>query len=199
MKIIGLTGGIATGKSTVASMLEELGASVIDADQLSRDVVAPGSPALQEITAVFGQQVLLLDGSLDRQQVRELVFAAPEKRQQLEAILHPAIRQLALQQLESLRQQGVSVAVYMAPLLIEARATDRVDEIWVVTARPEVQRSRLMARDGCNQKQVDEILAAQMPLKEKERLGQVVIDNSKGLAETRQQVATAWQQRVGRP
>lgn len=199
MKIIGLTGGIATGKSTVASMLAELGASVIDADQLSRDVVAPGSPTLQEITAAFGQQVLLPDGNLDRQQVRELVFAAPEKRQQLEAILHPAIRQLALQQLETLRQQGVSVAVYMAPLLIEARATDRVDEIWVVTARPEVQRSRLMARDGCSQKQVDEILAAQMPLEEKERLGQVVIDNSEGLAETRHQVVAAWLQRMGRP
>ncbi len=199
MKIIGLTGGIATGKSTVANMLAELGASVIDADQLSRDVVAPDSPALQEITAAFGQQVLLPDGSLDRQQVREMVFAAPEKRQQLEAILHPAIRQLALQQLESLRQQGVNVAVYMAPLLIEARATDRVDEIWVVTVRPEVQRSRLMARDGCSQQQVDEILAAQMPLEEKERLGQVVIDNSEGLAETRHQVEEAWQQRVGKP
>ncbi|MCE1226046.1 MAG: dephospho-CoA kinase [Geobacteraceae bacterium] len=197
MLTIGLTGGIATGKSSVATMLAEHGAEVIDADQLARDAVAPGTAALQRIVELFGQQALLMDGSLNRQAVRQLVFNEPAKRQQLEAILHPAIKELALQRIEQARIRGSHVAVYMAPLLIEAKATDRVDEIWVVTVRPEVQLARLMARDGCNQKQAEQIIAAQMPLAEKERFGVVVIDNSLSLEETSRQVEAAWQQRIG--
>lgn len=197
MLTIGLTGGIATGKSSVAALLAEHGAEVIDADQLARDAVAPGTAALQRIVDLFGQQALLPDGSLNRQAVREMVFNEPARRQQLEAILHPTIKELALQQIEQARIRGCDVVVYMAPLLIEARATDRVDEIWVVTVRPEVQLARLMARDGCNQKQAEQIIAAQMPLAEKERFGVVVIDNSSSLEETRRQVEAAWQQRIG--
>lgn len=197
MKIIGLTGGIATGKTTVARFLEELGAVVVDADQLSRDVVAPGSPALAKLVDQFGAAVLAPDGSLDRQAVRRLVFVDPSKRKQLEAITHPAIRELALQRLAAARADGAQVAVYMAPLLIEAGATDRVDEIWVVTLRPEVQLERLTERDRCNREQAGQVIAAQMPLADKERYGVVVIDNSGSLEETRQQVRAAWQQRVG--
>ena len=197
MLTIGLTGGIATGKSSVAALLAEHGAEVIDADQLARDAVAPGTYALQRIVELFGQQALLADGSLNRQAVRDLVFNEPARRQQLEVILHPAIKELALQQIEQARIRGSRVVVYMAPLLIEARATDRVDEIWVVTVRPEVQLARLMARDGCSQKQAEQIIAAQMPLAEKERFGVVVIDNSSSLEETRRQVEAAWQQRIG--
>jgi len=197
MLTIGLTGGIATGKSSVAAFLAEHGAEVIDADQLARDAVAPGTAALQRIVELFGQQALQPDGSLNRQAVREMVFNEPDRRQQLEAILHPAIKELALQQIEQARIRGSRVVVYMAPLLIEARATDRVDEIWVVTVRPEVQLARLMARDGCSQKQAEQIIAAQMPLAEKERFGVVVIDNSSSLEVTRRQVETAWQQRIG--
>jgi dephospho-CoA kinase len=193
---IGLTGGIATGKSSVAALLAEHGAEVIDADQLARDAVAPGTAALQRIVELFGQQALLPDGSLNRQAVREMVFNEPARRQQLEAILHPAIKELALQQIEQAQIRGSRVVVYMAPLLIEANATDRVDEIWVVTVRPEVQLARLMARDGCNQKQAEQIIAAQMPLAEKERFGVVVIDNSSSLEETSRQVEAAWQQRI---
>lgn len=197
MLTIGLTGGIATGKSSVATMLAEHGAEVIDADQLARDAVAPGTAALQRIVELFGQQALLADGSLNRQAVRQLVFSEPAKRQQLEAILHPAIKELALQQIEQARIRGSRVVVYMAPLLIEAKATDRVDEIWVVTVRPEVQLERLMARDGCSRQQAEQIIAAQMPLAEKERFGAVVIDNSSSLEATRCQVDAAWQQRIG--
>ncbi len=196
MLTIGLTGGIATGKSSVAALLAEHGAEVIDADHLARDAVAPGTAALQRIVELFGQQALLADGSLNRQAVRDLVFNEPARRQQLEAILHPAIKELALQQIEQARIRGSRVVVYMAPLLIEAGATDRVDEIWVVTVRPEVQLARLMARDGCNQKQAEQIIAAQMPLAEKERFGVVVIDNSSSLEETSRQVEAAWQQRI---
>lgn len=196
MKIIGLTGGIATGKNAVAKMLAELGAAVIDADQLARDVVAPGVGVLQQITERFGQQVLSADGTLDRQAMRELVFKDPQHRRQLEALVHPAIKERALQQIEQARILGFRVVVYMAPLLIEAGATDRVDEIWVVTVRPEVQLARLMARDGCSLQQAERIIAAQMPLAEKERFGVVVIDNSSSLEVTRRQVAAAWQQRI---
>jgi len=196
MKIIGLTGGIATGKTTVAQFMEQLGAVVIDADQLSRDVVAPGSLTLSKVVELFGPAVLSADGRLDRQAMRRLVFSDTGKRQQLEAILHPAIKQLALQRLAAVRDSGAQVAVYMAPLLIEAGATDRVDEIWVVTLRPEVQLERLMARDRCNREQAEQIIAAQMPLAEKEGYGVVVIDNSGTQEETGQQVRAAWQQRI---
>lgn len=196
MKIIGLTGGIATGKNAVASVLAELGAVVIDADQLARDAVAPGTRALQQITKLFGPQVVSTDGLLDRQAMRELVFNDPQRRQQLEAIVHPAIKELALQRFADERQRGTQVVIYMAPLLIEAEAVDRVDEVWVVTLRPEVQLQRLVARDGCSKELGQQMIDAQMPLTEKERYGVVVIDNSTDLETTRQQVEAAWQRRI---
>lgn len=196
MKIIGLTGGIATGKSTVARLLAEHGARIIDADQLSREVVAPGSPLLAKVAELFGPEVISADGTLDRQGVRRLVFSDPARRRALEALLHPAIAALARIRLEEARQAGAPVAVYMAPLLIEAGATDRVDEIWVVTVRPEVQLARLMARDHCTLEQARQIVEAQMPLAEKERFGLVVIENSGSLEETAQQVDTAWRRRI---
>ncbi|MDY0300958.1 MAG: dephospho-CoA kinase [Trichlorobacter sp.] len=196
MKTIGLTGGVATGKSTVAKILEQLGATVIDADQLSRDVVAPGSRLLTQIAQQFGSNLIQKDGSLDRQQMRNLVFNNNHKRKQLEALLHPAIKELALQKLEQARQSKVKAAVYMAPLLIEAGATDRVDEIWVVTTDPQVQLQRLINRDGCNLQQAEQIIAAQMPLAEKESYGQVIINNSRSLEETTRQVLEAWRQRI---
>lgn len=196
MKIIGLTGGIATGKTTVARMLAELGAEIIDADQLSRDVVFTGSPTLEEIRKLFGKKSLMPDGSLNRKELRDIIFSAPEKRKQLEAIIHPAIKCLALKRIASARQMGVKVAVYMAPLLIEAGATDRVDEIWVVTLRPELQIERLMTRDHCDRETAKRIIETQMPIEEKKRFAQVLIDNSSDLDTTHNQVIAAWQQRI---
>ena len=196
MKIIGLTGGIATGKSTVARFLEELGAQIIDADQLSREVVAPGSPTLKQIVEALGPGLLLPDGALDRKRLRSIIFNDASLRHRLEAITHPAIKELALKRLDKARQSGAAVAVYMAPLLIEAGATGRVDEIWVVTVRPELQLERLMARDHCSSDEALRIVAAQMPLAEKEKQGAVVIDNSNGLEQTRQQVTNAWKQNI---
>lgn len=197
MHIIGLTGGIATGKSSVAAMLADLGAKVIDADQLSRDAVIPGSQTLEQIADLFGRQILLPDGSLNRQLLRSLVFSDPAKRMHLEKILHPAIKTLALERIEEFKLSDTQVVVYMAPLLIESGATDRVDEIWVVTVQEEVQLERLMARDHCSLNEALNIIAAQMPLTEKKRYGLVIIDNSGSLEVTRQQVLAAWQQRTG--
>ncbi len=198
MKTIGLTGGIATGKSTVARFLMEMGAIVIDADQLAREAVTPGYPALQQLVELFGTGLLLPDGTLDRSKLRKHVFANPEKLKQLESIIHPCIKQLAINRLEMARQSGAPAAVYMAPLLIEAGATDRVDEIWVVTAMADVQLKRLIERDKCDIEHTKQIISAQMPLEEKEQYGVVVIDNSGDIESTRHQVQDAWNKRIAK-
>lgn len=177
MRVIGLTGGIASGKSSVARLLEEQGIPVIDADQLARDAVLPGTAALRQIAARFGERVLAGDGTLDRAVLAELVFADPAARRTLEEIIHPAIKKLAEERLAALRARKEPVAIYMAPLLIEAGATDRVDEIWVVYVDRETQLRRLMVRDGLSRQQAEQRLAAQMPMADKAGYGSVVIDN----------------------
>ena len=197
IRVIGLTGGIATGKSTVARCLEEQGAVVIDADSLSREAVRPGSAALERIVALFGPEMLLADGSLDRKRLGRLIFADPDKRCQLERITHPAIRRLADERISRLAAEGARVVFYMAPLLIEAGAVDRVDEVWVVTVRPEIQLERLMGRDAIERAEAERIIASQMPLAEKERHGRIVIDNSGTPEETRRIVAAIWAREIG--
>lgn len=197
LRIIGLTGGIASGKSTVARFFEERGVVVIDADTLARDAVRPGSDVLERIVALFGSEIILPDGTLDRKRLGRRVFADPELRRRLEAITHPAIRRLAKERISRLAAAGHRVVVYMAPLLIEAGAVDRVDEVWVVTVRPEVQLQRLMARDAIGRAEAERIIASQMPLAEKERHGRIVIDNSGTPEETRRLVAAIWAREIG--
>lgn len=188
MRIIGLTGGIATGKSTVAGFMAEMGLVVIDADQLSRDAVLPGSSALARIVERFGAQVLQPGGGLDRRQLAAEVFSDPDKRRALEEILHPEIRRLAEERIAQARSGGAAIVIYMAPLIIEAGACDRVDELWVVTVSPETQRERLMKRNNIDRDEAERIIASQMPLHEKERHGRIVIDNSGTVEETRRHV-----------
>lgn len=197
IRVIGLTGGIATGKSTVARLLEEQGAVVIDADALSREAVRPGSEPLERIVALFGPQILLPDGCLDRKGLGRLVFADLAKRRRLEEITHPAIRNLADERISRLAAAGHRVVFHMAPLLIEANAVDRVDEVWVVTVRPEVQLERLMRRDAIGRAEAERIIASQMPLAEKERHGRIVIDNSGTPEDTRRLVAAIWAREIG--
>lgn len=193
MRIIGLTGGIASGKSTVARILEEKGAQVIDADQLARDVVVPGTEAYAAIVREFGRDILCPDGAIDRGKLGAIVFADPAARKRLEAITHPAIAKLAEMRLDSLRTQGTAVAFYMAPLLIEAGITGRVDEIWVVYVDRETQLARLMARDGSNRPDALRRIESQMPMEEKRSYGKEVIDNRGSLEETTRQVFEAWE------
>ena len=197
IKVIGLTGGIATGKSSVARFFTEQGVPVIDADQLARDAVRTGSPALSQIVALFGQEILTPDHTLDRKHLGTLIFSSPEKRRHLEDILHPEIRKLAEERIARAAECGHQRLIYMAPLLIEAGATDRVDDIWVVTVRPEVQLERLMKRDGIDREQALRIIDSQMPLSEKVRYGSVVIDNSGTEAETRAILASVWAVETG--
>jgi dephospho-CoA kinase len=178
MRVIGLTGGIASGKSTVAALIKAHGIPVIDADQLAREAVLPGSPGLQQIVTVFGREVVHNDGTLDRAVLAEKIFADPAARKTLESIVHPAIKQLARQCLEAFRREGVPVVFYMAPLLIEAGAVDRVDEIWVVYLDREVQLERMQQRDSLSREDAEKRLAAQMPMDEKKAYGRIVIDNS---------------------
>jgi dephospho-CoA kinase len=197
IRVIGLTGGIATGKSSVARFIEELGGVVIDADQLSRQAVSPGSLALQRLAAAFGDEMLLPDGSLDRKRLGKVVFADAEKRRLLEGILHPEIRRLARERISAAGQAGHGVVFYMAPLLIEAGASELVDEIWVVTVTPDVQLERLTQRDNITREEARRIIASQMPLDEKAGYGTVVIDNSGTPAETQRLVKEIWMQEIG--
>ncbi|WP_188055379.1 dephospho-CoA kinase [Oryzomonas rubra] len=196
MRVIGLTGGVATGKSSVARFFAERGVPVVDADQLAREAVKPGSPCLARLAALLGAGVLRGDGTLDRKRVAGIVFADADKRRQLEAVLHPEIRRLAEERITRAAATGQRIVIYMAPLLIEAGVTDRVDEIWVVTVRPEVQLERLMARDGIGREEAERIIGSQMPLAEKERHGRVVIDNSGTLEETRLLLAEIWDKEI---
>lgn len=192
IRVIGLTGGIAAGKSSVARFFEERGIPVIDADQLARDVVSPGSHALDQVVALFGRDVLRCDGGLDRKRLGALIFSDHEKRRQLEGVLHPEIRKLAEERIAQAVAAGHKRMIYMAPLLIEADAADRVDTVWVVTVRPEIQLERLMRRDDINREQAQSIVDSQMPLSEKERYGSVIIDNSGTEAETRMILESVW-------
>ncbi len=196
MRIIGLTGGIASGKSMVARILEVLGGVVIDADQLARAVVAPGEPAYHAIVAEFGEGILKPDRTINRGALAKIVFADPQARRRLELITHPAIAKRAEEKLAALRAAGTAVVIYMAPLLIEAGVTSRVDEVWVVYADQQTQVARLMHRDGISRAEALQRLAAQMPMDEKRMYGKVVIDNRGTPEETERQVREIWEREI---
>jgi dephospho-CoA kinase len=198
MRVIGLTGGIASGKTSVANLLERLGAPVIDADQLAREVVEPGELALAQIAQSFGNGVLNADGSLNRAALGEVVFADPEKRRKLESITHPAIKERAEEKLARLKAAGVRTAFYVAPLLIEAGITSRVHEVWVVYLDHETQLARLMARDGLSREAALSRIASQMPMDEKRRLGRVVIDNRGSREDLEAEVLRVWREEIAR-
>lgn len=196
MRVIGLTGGIASGKSTVARILERLGAVIIDADLLSREAVLPGTPAHQAIVAAFGPEILLPDATIDRKALGHIVFADPDARRRLEAITHPAIARLANERLAEARRSCAPAVFYVAPLLIEAGATDRVDDIWVVYANRATQIARLTERDGIRQEEAEQRLAAQMTMEEKATYGSAVIDNRGTPDDTERQVIALWKERI---
>lgn len=196
MRIIGLTGGIASGKTSVATLLERQGAAVVDADQLAREIVEPGEEALAGIVAAFGEQVLNSDGTLNRGALAQTVFSDQASRRTLEAITHPAIRRRAEERLARLKQAGVETAFYVAPLLIEAGLASRVDEVWVVYLDPETQLERLMARDGLDRNAAQLRIASQMSMEEKKLLGKIVIDNRGSKEELEAQVLRLWREEI---
>lgn len=192
--IIGLTGGIGTGKSTVAAMLQELGALVIDADQVARKVVEPGSVGLQEIVNHFGPEVLLADGSLNRKALGAEIFKDAAKRELLNSITHPMIKAEIADELDEIRKNTPeAVVVIEAPLLIEAGMVSMVDEVWLVTVSTQAQIERVMARDQIDYNAALMRVNSQMSARERMAYSQVVISTDPGLEEVRQQVASEWQ------
>jgi dephospho-CoA kinase len=197
-QVLGITGGIAAGKSSVAGIFAELGAVVVSADQLARQAVAPGSPALARLVAAFGAGIIGPSAELDRQAMAQRVFADPAARHRLNAIIHPVIAHLAEERLGELRAQAVPLVVYEAALLFEAGAAQRVDLVLAVIADPAVQQARLAQRDGLGAADIQARIAAQWPQAEKVARADFVIDNSGSLAATRRQVAALHQYLLSR-
>ena len=172
---VGLTGGIGSGKSTIAARFRDLGVVTVDADEVARQVVEPGTGALARIVAHFGREVLLPDKRLDRAALRQLVFADTRERQWLEALLHPLIRQEIVRQLGEARSP---YAILVSPLLVESGQHRLVDRVLVVHVPPEVQIERTMQRDGNSREQVARIMAAQMSAEDRMAAADDIIDNS---------------------
>jgi len=182
--LVGLTGGLATGKSTVSAILTSLGCVVLDADVLAREVVEPGQPALATIAEEFGRDVLGPDGALDRKRLGAIVFTDPARRKRLEAITHPAIRDRFLARLAELEARGYEgLVVWDAPVMIESGNYQNMDRLIVVITDAATQRARALARDG-DPADAERRIASQMPLAEKAKLADYVIDNSGDRAAT---------------
>jgi dephospho-CoA kinase len=186
--ILGVTGGIASGKSLVTEIFRSLGALVVSADELARETVLPGSETLDRLVGQFGRDILQADGSLDRKALADRVFTNAEAREALNRITHPAIAALAEKRLQELSQQAGRLVVYEAPLLFEAGAEKRVDAVLVVLLDEPLQVERLMRRDGITAGQARARIAAQMPQAEKVARADYVIDNSGSPEGTSEQV-----------
>ena len=187
-RVLGVTGGIASGKSLVTAMLADMGCPVLSADQVARDVVEPGTELLGQLVAIFGSQIVTPIGSLDRDQLGKIIFNNSEARQQLNALMHPAIAVESAARLAELRRSDSSLIVYEAPLLFEADAASRVDEVLVVFVDPEIQVARLCARDGIEREAALAKIAAQWHQSDKLARADYVIDNSGPIDETQAQV-----------
>ena len=191
---IGLTGSIATGKSTVTNMLKELGAFVIDCDKTARDVVAPGTQGLAKIEAAFGKDAVAADGSMDRVYIGDLVFRNPEMKKRLENILFPLIFEALDEELLRLEREGATPVVFLdMPLLYEVKYDSYVDEVWLVYVPFEVQLSRLMKRNGYTKEEALLRIHSQISVDKKKSLAQQVIDNSGTLEDTKEQVRSLWE------
>lgn len=191
MRLLGLTGGIATGKSTVSSMLADLGAPIIDADLVAREVVEPGQPALEEIAARFPGTVSA-DGVLDRKALGERIFNRPEERSALNAITHPRIQAKVLERSIALAAAGTPLAIYDAALLIENDLHQALEGVILVVTDLDTQRRRLMERNGLTAAEADARIGAQLPLDQKKKVATWIIDNSGTREATRAQVEALW-------
>ena len=185
MHLFGLTGGIASGKSAVAARLRERGVPVIDADQLARDAVAKGSSGLADVVKAFGKEMLAPDGSLDRKKLAKDVFSDDAKRKQLNAIVHPIVTMLTFKRAAELRDEGHVLACYEAALIVENGVSDAFRPLVVVAAPEETQVARACARDAADAAEVRARIAAQMPLAEKTKVADFVIENAGSLDELR--------------
>ncbi|QKI88744.1 dephospho-CoA kinase [Thiomicrorhabdus xiamenensis] len=199
MQVIGLTGGIGSGKSTFCNLMQQHGIAFIDSDQIARQVVEPGSPGLKSVVETFSNEILNADGTLNRPRLREIIFAEPkdpQPREKLEAILHPLIREETLRQIDSYRQNPEYTQPYLLvaiPLLVEGilktgRKPDYIDQIWVLDCSQKTQIQRACSRDQSSLSQIKNILGNQASRQQRLQHADKVIDNEKGLEELERQV-----------
>lgn len=191
MRVIGLTGGIAAGKSTVSGALAAAGAVLIDADKVGHEAYQPGTETHAALVEAFGEQIVAENGEIDRRKLGAIVFADPAQRQRLQDIVWPRMRAMMRAKLDALAAGGAEVAVIEAAVLIEADWLDLVDEVWVVQVPEEVAMQRLMARNGFSAEDAQARIRAQLSNEERARHAQVIIDNSGSVEEARRQVAAA--------
>ena len=190
--VLGLTGGIATGKSTVASMLADLGARVISADAVVHELLKHGTPVWREVVAEFGEEIVDSNGEIDRAKLGRIVFGDPEKRGRLESIIHPRVLAYLSEQAEEFRKSGQGVLVIEIPLLAEVSAFDLVDKVLVVTAEQETQIGRLEKRSGISSEEALRRITSQMPLSKKVEYGDWVVSTDESLRSTKAQVYKVW-------
>ena len=201
MFVIGLTGGIGTGKSEVSRLLDTLGAEVIEADRVAHDAYAPGTPGWREVVEAFGEGVLDADGRIDRKRLGGIVFGDEQARERLNAIVHPIVRQLLEERIARLEREGARVVVIEVPLLIEAikqqsRWTRMLDEIWVVTAPVEQVVARVQARSGLDETAIRARIGSQATERERIEHADAVIDNSGSLEGLKRKVTNLWCERA---
>jgi dephospho-CoA kinase len=192
MKVIGLTGGIGSGKSTVSRFLAELGAVVIDADKVGHEALKPGTELWREVVAAFGRQTLTPDGDIDREKLGEIAFSNPDSLVRLNRIMHPRLYEVVKAQIEECRRQGTGMVVLEAPLLIEAGWTSLVDKIWVTVASEATVLRRLQERTGLSEPESLARIRSQLASTERVRYADVTIDTDGELDELRARVEKLW-------
>jgi len=193
MKVIGLTGGIGSGKSTVSKFLAELGAVIIDADKVAHEALKPDTEVWREVVAAFGRQILTPDGDINREKLGEIVFRNSESLLRLNQIMHPRMYDMVKAQLEGYRKQGVGVVVLEAPLLIEANWTSLVDEVWVTVASEATVLRRLKEKFELSEPESLARIHSQLPSEEKVKHADVIINTDCALGELRAKVEELWQ------
>jgi dephospho-CoA kinase len=191
-KVIGLTGGMGSGKSTVSQLLAEFGAVIIDADKVGHEAYQSNTKTWRDLVAAFGRQIVAQDGSIDRKKLGAIVFGSPEQLEHLNHIVHPRMFEMMKERIEQYRQQGVKVVVLDAAILFEANWTPLVDEIWVVIASESLVITRAKARTGLPEEQIRSRLNSQMPVEEKVKKANVVIQNDGTFEDLQVQVRKLW-------
>lgn len=196
MPVVGLTGSICSGKSTIARFLAQMGAAVIDADEIGHEAYQPHSETWQQVADAFGRGILTANGQIDRRKLGEIVFKDPEALRRLNGIMHPGMHRVAGKMIERLKNEGARVIVLEAPLLVEANWLDLVDEVWVAQASEENSLKRCRDRSGLSEDQARARLASQLAPEEKAKHADVLIDTNVSLAEVEARVRELWEQRL---
>lgn len=196
MIVIGLTGGIGTGKSEVARIFQELGAVLINADQIGHQAYTPHSEIWQEVVKAFGEEILQPNGEIDRKKLGSIVFADPDQLTRLNQIMHPRMARMVAQQVQELREQGADVVVVEAALLFEAGWDSLVGEVWSTESPENLVIKRLQSRSGLSQEEAKKRIDSQMSAEERKSRSQVVVDNSGDLIELERVVRSIWDRRV---